>query len=135
MMRRRDVGNTRGFTLIEVLISLVIFAIALLSLGRTTLIMGRQSSESTLLVYRNAEMAKQVNRLAALEWDSLPSRAGCVTKTTAPFPHQRCVTLTTVSSRQTQVQIVITPTVTLLRPDTTVFDRVNEDGVNPFSGP
>ena len=77
--RRPSHRPEAGFTLIEVAFSLVIFAIVLLSLGRTTLQMAHSASQSSGVTVRNAEMARQVNRLEALTWDSLPPRAGCAT--------------------------------------------------------
>lgn len=124
-----------GFTLIEIAISLVIFSIVLLSLGRTTLQLAQVSNRSSGVVQRNAETVKQVNRLEALTWDSLSPRAGCVTPSSAALPHQRCVTLTALSTTRTQVQVVIAPTAANIRPDTAIFERSNVASINPFAVP
>jgi prepilin-type N-terminal cleavage/methylation domain-containing protein len=124
-----------GFTLIELAIALVIFAIVLGSLGRASISMAHQASQSGPVAMRNAEMSRQVNRLEALTWDSLPGRAGCVSITTGAFPHQRCVTLTTITSTRTSVRLIITPTLARIRPDTTTFERSKIINISPFGAP
>jgi prepilin-type N-terminal cleavage/methylation domain-containing protein len=124
-----------GFTLIEIAIALVLLSIVLASLGRVSLKMTDASAQSGSILMRNAEMTRQVNRLEALRWDSLPSRAGCVTLSSAPLPHQRCVTVTALQSNRTQVRVIITPTVAPIRPDTVVFERTLVSAINPFGAP
>ena len=124
-----------GFTLIEIAIALVLLSIVLASMGRTSLKMAHASSLSGLVLMRNAEMARQVNRLEALTWDSLPSRAGCVTVSSAALPHQRCVTVTALQANRTRVQIIIAPTVAPIRPDTITFERTKVSAINPFGAP
>ncbi len=97
--------------------------------------MAHQASQSGAIAMRNAEMSRQVNRLEALTWDSLPTRAGCVSITTGAFPHQRCVTLTTITPTRTSVRLTITPTVARIRADTTTFERSKIISISPFGAP
>jgi prepilin-type N-terminal cleavage/methylation domain-containing protein len=128
-------GPESGFTLLEIAISLVMFAIVLGSLGRTSIRMIHTSSLSGTALMRNAEMSRQVNRLEALRWDSLPSRAGCATFSGAALPHQRCVTVTALTGTRTQVTVIITPTVASIRPDTATFERAMVSPMSPFGAP
>jgi len=82
---------------------------------------------------RNGIVAQQVGRLTALPFDSLASRAGCVSVARPPLPHTRCVTLTVLSARQTRVRLVITPVSTMIRPDTVLLERTRAVTANPFS--
>jgi prepilin-type N-terminal cleavage/methylation domain-containing protein len=128
-------NSESGFTLIELAIALVIFAIVLASLGRTSIAMAHQATQSGSVAMRNAEMSRQVNRLEALTWDSLPARAGCVSIGTGAFPHQRCVTLTTITPTRTSVRLIITPTLAPIRADTTTFERSKIITISPFGAP
>jgi prepilin-type N-terminal cleavage/methylation domain-containing protein len=120
-----------GFTLIEVMLALSAFAVIVVSLGRATNLLGRQSTNAMYATYRDSEVARQVGRLSAMEFDSLSAQTGCATIITAPFPHTRCITVTDVTAGQKRVTLVITPAYTVLHPDTTTFDRI-ASATNPF---
>ena len=85
--------------------------------------------------YRNAAVNEAIGRLTAVSFDSLPNEAGCTTFTASqnPFPHTRCVTVASPTSKHRQVTLVITPASSLYRVDTIVFDRTRPSPGNPFN--
>jgi prepilin-type N-terminal cleavage/methylation domain-containing protein len=126
--RRR---TNAGFTLIEVMLALSAFAVIVVSLGRATSLLARQSTNAMFATYRDSEVARQVSRLSVMQFDSLSAQTGCTTITTAPFPHTRCIDVTDVTAGQKRITLVIAPTYTGLHPDTTSFDRI-ASATNPF---
>jgi len=120
-----------GFTLIEVMLALSAFAIIVVSLGRATSLLGRQSTNAMYATYRDSEVARQVGWLSAMPFDSLSAQTGCTSFTAAPFPHTRCITVTDVTPGQKHITLVIAPAYTSLHPDTTSFDRI-ASATNPF---
>jgi prepilin-type N-terminal cleavage/methylation domain-containing protein len=124
--------NARGgFTLIEVMLALSAFAVIVVSLGRATSLMGRQSTNALFATYRDTEVTRQVGRLSVMQFDSLSAQAGCTAITAAPFPHTRCITVTDVSAGQKRITLVVAPAYTAVHPDTTSFDRI-ASAANPF---
>ena len=133
MMNRGMIRNSKGLSLIEVLVATLLLSIILLSLAAMTSMVSRRSIVSTGIGHRNAAMTEQQGRLAVIPFHSLSAEAGCRTITDQPFPHQSCLTVTSISGREQHLQFVITPTNTLLRPDTLVFDRTRPTSTNPFN--
>jgi prepilin-type N-terminal cleavage/methylation domain-containing protein len=115
--------SRRGSTLVEVMIAMSVMVIALTGLAGMTIQAGKRSSTLAGTGARTAVQTQIVDQLMVLPYASLPSKAGCTTVTTLPFPHRRCVTVTDVSFRRRQVKVVFTPTSRLLRPDSITFER------------
>ncbi len=126
----RSPKNERGFSLVEVVVSMTLLAVALASLARPTYLYARRAVLIGTEGVRDGIVAQQVNRLTALPYDSLASRAGCRTVAAQPAT-TACVTLTAVSSVQTTVTLVVSPTG--FRPDTVEISRTRATPTNPFS--
>lgn len=126
-----NVRGRGGFTLIEVMLALSAFAVIVVSLGRATSLLARQSTNAMFATYRDSEVARQVGRLSVMQFDSLSAQTGCTTLTAAPFPHTRCITVTDVTAGQKHIVLVVAPAYTGLHPDTTSFDRI-ASATNPF---
>lgn len=129
----RESGTERGFSLVEVVVSLTLLAVTMAALARPTYSYARKVVGLAADDSRNAIVAQQANRLSVLPFDSLPSRAGCQTITAAPYSHTRCITVTNISAAQRHLVMVITPTNPAFRPDTLVFERTKPTTGNPFN--
>lgn len=123
----------RGFSLVEVVVSLTLLAVTMAALARPTYSYARTVAALSADDARNAIIAQQMNRLLVLPFDSLPSRAGCQTLTAAPYSHTRCITVTNTSASQRHVVMVITPSNAAFRADTAVIDRTKPSTANPFN--
>lgn len=135
MSRTRSYRVEAGFTLIEIVVAMTILSLALVSLGALTFNVARMSIGSSNASYRLGVVTEQMGRLVVLQVDSLAAEAGCTTETAQPFPHTRCITVTTVSPRVRQVTLIVTPTNATVRPDTVIFDRTKPVEANPFAVP
>jgi len=122
-----------GFTLVEVLVAMSILGAAASVMVAPLYQYAQRTDVVAFAQARNGLLAQQVNRLTALPFDSLATRVGCVTTGSDPLPYTRCITMTTVSSVQKRVMLVMTPANATVRPDTVVFDRTQPVGSNPFS--
>ena len=118
-----DHRNRRGSSLVEVMIAITVMVIALTGLAGMTIQAGKRSSALAGTGGRTAVQTQILDQLMVLPYASLPSKAGCTTVTTPPFPHRRCVSVTDVAFRRRQVKVVFTPTSRLLRPDSITFER------------
>ena len=132
--------RTGGFTLVEVLVSLVILSVSTVALSALLLRSARQATAASALVYQTAALTSEVGRLGALPFSSLPAAGTtCVNVTTGPFLHQRCVVVTDLSAKSKQVTVTVTPTApTNLVAQSTAFERSiagTSNGTNPLNTP
>jgi hypothetical protein len=110
--------------LIEVIVAMMLLAIAVSSLGALMYSVSQSGMVATGNVYRNGILMAEVNRLEGIPYDSI--RVGTVgyTVLTPPYPHTHTVTVTEpVVNMIKSVKIVITPTNMKYKPDTVSFIR------------
>ena len=133
LVRRRSTRTRRGFGLIEVMVSLVITSIAMVGLGGMLVHAARTATQVTVRNSRSAVATQTLNRLAAVPYATLESKAGCLTVTTQPFPHTRCISVTAVAggSGTKQLRLIITPQNTTVRADTLYLTRTSGASINP----
>lgn len=117
-------GSRAGFTLIELIVTVVVLSTLLLGVAAMMARTYRGGSQATASGYRNAELMAEVGRLTSLPYGYLAAGTTCASVTAAPFPHTTCSIVTFVDAEHRQVQVVVTPTASsLLTPDTVTFER------------
>ena len=131
-LKRLRAKRRAGFALVEVMVAMVLFAIATLGLADMSVVVARRAVTSIAATARAAAMTEQADRLQAIPFDSLVARAGCTTITAPPLPHIRCVTITTLPNNKIQIRLIVTPIDPKLRPDTTSFTRARGAKDNPL---
>lgn len=118
-------GQRKGFTLIEVIVAMVLLAIAVSSLAAMMLSVATSSKKVTGAAYRNGVLMHEVNRLIALPYDSLAVGSSSFYVTDGPYQHTRVVTVAEPVDRLKTVEIIITPVNANYKPDTATFKRTN----------
>jgi prepilin-type N-terminal cleavage/methylation domain-containing protein len=127
---------TSGYTLVEIMISLVILSFGAVVLGQLMLQASRASRVRSTATYRTAALTQQVERLGVIPFDALTVGSSCTTVTAAPFPHSLCTTVSSVSTVSRQATVVVTPSGGgTLPPDTAVVFRTQPIRTEPLSTP
>jgi prepilin-type N-terminal cleavage/methylation domain-containing protein len=117
-------GQRAGFTMIELLVTVVVLCVLLTGAATLMTRTYRGSTQSTASTYRTAELLSEASRLGALPYGYLTAGTTCDTVGGFTFPRIRCSTVTFLTSEMRQIRVVVTPTRnTLLAPDTLVFER------------
>ena len=130
---RRPAG---GFTMVEVLVSLVIMSCAAVVLGQLMFRASRASRLRSTATYRTAALTQAVERLGVIPFDSVLVGTSCTTVSAAPFPHSLCTTVTSISAVSRQATVVVTPAgAYALPPDSTVLVRTDPVRAEPLSVP
>jgi prepilin-type N-terminal cleavage/methylation domain-containing protein len=124
----------RGFGLVEILFAIVVSSIAMLGLGGMLVTGARTATQISTRTNRAAIAAQQLNRIASLSYDVLDAQAGCVAVSTPPLAHTRCISISNVGGGMgaKQVRLIITPSNSVLKPDTTYLTRSKGQTVNPL---
>jgi prepilin-type N-terminal cleavage/methylation domain-containing protein len=125
-------SDQHGVSLIEVLVALVILSIALSALAGLSYEVARRSFDSAIESYGIGVATAQLGRLAVLDYDSLAAQAGCVDVDDDYFPHERCISVSDVSTKVLEVTLIITPDVAFSDADTVQFQRSKPKRYNPF---
>jgi prepilin-type N-terminal cleavage/methylation domain-containing protein len=132
----RALRSAGGFTMMEILISLVIMSLGAVVLGRLMFQASRASRVRSTATYRTAALTQQVERLGVIPFDSLIVGSSCTSVSAAPFPHTLCTTVSSISSVSRQATVVVTPTGgDALPPDTAVLLRTDPVRAEPLSAP
>jgi len=114
----------KGIALVEVIVAMVLLAVAVASLASLIYSVSQSSLIATGNAYRNGVLMQEINRLEGIPYDSIPVGTTTVSVSTAPYPHTRVVTVTEpVAKVIKSVTVVITPTNLKFKPDTVSFTR------------
>jgi prepilin-type N-terminal cleavage/methylation domain-containing protein len=116
-------GRSRGFSLIEVIISLVIFSAVILGLAGLAFQVAKRSTRATDQALVMSLLLSKVDKASTVPFDSLPVIAVCDTSYSGVVQIRGCTTLQTVSVRVTQIQVIVTTSVPGARPDTITWRR------------
>ena len=125
-------GTRRGAALIEVMVAMTMMVLGVAGVAGMTVSAGKRAMTLTGVGGRTAVQTQVVDQLMVLPYTQLPSKAGCTSIATMPYPHSRCTTVTDVTTDRRQITVVFTPTSRYLRADTVVFERSNAAASSPF---
>ena len=101
----RALRSTAGFTMVEILVSLVILSFGAMVLGQLMLQGSRASRVRSTATYRTAALTQEVERLGVIPFDSVIVSSSCTTVSADPFPHSLCTTVTSISTVSRQATI------------------------------
>ena len=82
--------HRRGFTLVEVLVTITLISTGILVLGGMLLRSARAAEAASAISYQTAAMASEVGRLDALPFTALTAGTTCDTLAVAQLPRIRC---------------------------------------------
>jgi len=123
---RTKQGRT-GFILMEVVVAITLLALILTPLAAMVFKITARSHYIVGAAYRNGVLMEQVNLLESLPYDSIAAGTTTVTVSAKPYPYVRKLIVAQYYQkymlRAKSVTLIITPTNTLYKPDTTKFMR------------
>lgn len=133
-LRKFDrIGNTamtgpskarKGFVLVEVIVAMVLLAVAVTSLAAMMYSVSQSGQKATGNAYRNGVLMQEVNRLEGIPYDSVTVGTTSASVSTGVYAHTRTITISEpVANVIKSVTIVITPVNSLYKPDTASFTR------------
>jgi prepilin-type N-terminal cleavage/methylation domain-containing protein len=116
----------KGFVLVEVIVAMVLLAVAVTSLAAMMYSVSQSGMKATGNAYRNGILMQEVNRLEGIPYDSVIVGTTTYSISTGVYAHTRTVTIAQpIANVVKTVQVVITPLNTFYKPDTASFTRTN----------
>jgi Tfp pilus assembly protein PilV len=136
-MNRKKVGgsNRKGTAVIEIMVGILILAIGLLGAAGMTVTAARRASGLSTQSSRDGIILQELNKIAAMPYDSLSARVGCSTSTSGTLTYTRCMAVTDITDGNgyKRVRLIVSPSTTWARPDTVYLNRANGPiSMNPF---
>lgn len=133
--RIRTRRNRKGVAVLEIMVGMVVLAVGLLGAAGMTVAATRRASGLTTQSSRDGVMLQELNKLAALPYDSLSGRVGCATASTGTLEYTRCILVTDVAdgAGYKRVRLIVSPSTAWARPDTAYLNRARSSiAINPF---
>ena len=126
--------NRSGFSLVEVVVTVVLLGIVLSSLGRMSTAISVAARKNDLVARRAAVMQLEANKFGAMPYTTLIAFTPTVATTFTPggFGYSRKLTITNPSTNRYDVKIVITPTNTALKADSITIERTKPTTATPL---
>jgi prepilin-type N-terminal cleavage/methylation domain-containing protein len=120
----REGSPRKGFVLVEVIVAMVLLAVAVSSLAALIYSISRSGLVATGNAYRNGVLMQEVNRLEGLPYDSVKVGTTSTTVSGGSYAHVRTVTVTEPAVNVVKtVTVIIKPTNPVFKPDTVSFSR------------
>ena len=109
-----------GFTLIEIMISMVLLSFVLMSFAQAATVVAERGRDNDLVAKRTAALQGEANKFATIPFSSLASwSTSTQTFTKGNFTYKRKLSITAQSATRDSIKITIVPT-----SDTTKTDYV-----------
>jgi hypothetical protein len=116
--------SRKGFVIVEVIVAMVILAVAVSSLAALVLSVSKSGIKTTGDAYRNGVMIQELNRLEGIPYDSVRTGTSTVSVTGGNYPHTRVITVTEPTLNVIKsIKIIVTPVNPRYKPDTATFIR------------
>ena len=115
--------NSKGVSLIEIMIAITILSSVLVALGGLMFQVGRHTRISARETYQAAALQEGAAYIQSLPWSDLDAAAGCTTDSTGLLEYGRCISVAD-TGRTKYVTLIVSPTgVFIGAPDTVVVFR------------
>lgn len=116
----------KGFTMIEVMVSLVLLAIVLTSLARASTVVAVRGRTNDLSAKRTAVLQMEANKFGAIPFASIAGWSTAnKTFTRGDFTYTRRLTITSQNATNTRytIKIVVVPSTDATKADSVSIDR------------
>lgn len=115
----------KGFSLVEIIVAMLLLAIAVSSLAGLMYSVSQSSMKVTGAAYRNGVLMREINRLVAVPYDQLPVGSYNFSTSSGDYPHSLFVMVAEPVAKLKTVQVIVTPVNPIYKPDTMNFTRTN----------
>jgi len=117
-------NERKGFSVVEVIVAMVLLAIAVSSLAALTYSVSQSAMTATANAYRNGVLMQEVNRLEMSPYDSVPTGSTQIDVLTGPYQYRKLINIAEPTPNLVKtVQIIIVPKNIKFKPDTAAFIR------------
>lgn len=120
----RNREGRKGFVLVEVIVAMVLLAVAVSSLAALVYSVSNSGIRTSGDAYKNGILMQEVNRLEGIPYDSIPVGSSSVTVSTGQYAHTRIVSVSEPQANVIKsIKIVIKPANPQFRADSVDFIR------------
>ena len=124
--RRRGVKRARrGFTLVETIVAMTMFAVVMLGMARMASAVAVRGRTNDLTAKRNAALQLEANKFGAIPFAKLSTwpAVDTATVTRNGFKYARRLTLTPSGATRYTIKILVTPSADPKKKDSVIIER------------
>lgn len=123
----------KGFSLIEIMVALTMLSIVLMSIAKLATIAAVRGRGNDAYAKRTAALSLESNKFSAMRFANIGTfSTSDKTFTLDGFAYTRKLTITTVSSSQYTIKIVVVPSVTTVGRDSVIITRTSPPSSTPL---
>jgi Tfp pilus assembly protein PilV len=137
--RRVDAPRSRrtrsGVSVIEIMISMTVLGIVMMSLGKLSVMVTRRGRTNELVASRNFALQQQAAKFTSMAYDSVrtfPTVARTVTAGGFTYARRLTITQPVAGVNRYTIKIVIVPGSDTTKKDSLTFDRTQPPGNSPL---
>ena len=112
-----------GFSLVEILITVIIFSVVILSLSGLAYQIARSGTRAADQTLTMSVLLARVDRASTINYDSLRTIAKCDTSTSGIISIYSCTRVDSISNVRRRTTVSVWTSVAGSRPDTIAFER------------
>jgi prepilin-type N-terminal cleavage/methylation domain-containing protein len=112
-----------GFSLVEILVTVVIFSVVILSLSGLAYRIAKSGTHASDQTLTMSVLLARVDRASMINYDSLRTIAKCDTTTSGIVEVYACIRVDSVSNVRRRATVSVWTSIAGSRPDTVVFER------------
>ncbi len=113
----------QGFSLVEILLTIVIFSVVILSLAGLAFQIARRTTRATDQALSMAVLLAKVDQASTTAFDSLNVVVGCDSTASGLIRIRGCTTVDSITNVRRRVRIIVSTSLPGTRPDTITFQR------------
>ena len=133
MILQRRSRRRAGFSLVEVIISLTVLAVAMMLLARLSYVVSQSGRTSDLVSKRNAALAQEAGRLGVMSFTNIALQAsGNTTMLIGDFNYTRKLTITATTANRYTIKVVVAPITAEFKADSVTFTRTRAASGTPL---
>jgi Tfp pilus assembly protein PilV len=120
-----------GISVIEIMISITILGIVMMSLGKLSVMVSQRGRTNELVANRTFAMQQQSNKFSSMPFDSVrtfPTAARSMAAGAFNYTRRLTITQPVVGVPRYQIKIVIVPALDTTKKDSLIIDRAQPPG-------
>lgn len=133
--RPRARRTRRGISLIEIMISMTLLGLIMMSMGRMSLAVSQRGRTNDVIARRTFALQQQASKFGTMPFDSIATFPTTPqTMVAGTFRYRRRLTITSPSTNRRQIVVVVVPLPDTTMADSLVIDRSRSANNTPLCG-
>jgi len=131
----RQRARRAGISVIEIMISMTVLGIVMMSLGKLSVMVSQRGRTNELVANRTFVLQQQANKFSSMAYDSVrtfPTTARAMSAGAFNYTRRLTISQPVAGVARYQVKIIVVPTNDTTKKDSIIVDRTQPPGNSPL---